>query len=154
MILPHLARITEILLLNRHRTNNCTSPAFTCRLINKTFYFPRGTSTAKKALKNHLKCRLAISSIIIAIELDAGNIPGFRIPSSFNDVNNQTHQYCLFDFKASTLVDDNRKFKTKSRCLSSSPGNDKFKIDILSYTCAISRHVSQEVSEYHSYEST
>ena len=72
----------------------------------------------KKTLKACSKCRLAMSLMKPTIEPEIGNIPGFRIPRSLNEIDNQSYQYCFFDFKGPILVNDDRKFKTKGRSLS------------------------------------
>ena len=155
LILPHMARLTELLLLSTHQTNNCTSAQFTCMLINQNFDLPRGTSTAKRAIKRCSKCRLAISAMKSKIEPETGNVPEFKLPRSLNDENSQSYKYCFFDFKGPIMVNDDREFRTKKgRNSSSSSEKEKIKIYILNYTCALSRHTTLEVTQNRSYEAT
>ena len=155
MLRKKLSRITELLLLNVHQINNCSSAQFTCILINQNFYLPRGISTAKKSIQNCSKCRLAISSMKPKIEPEPGNIPEFRIPRSLTEEGNQSYKYCFFDFKGPIMVNDDREYKLKKGKINLNPSeNEKIKVYILNYTCALSRHTTLEVSQSRSYEST
>ena len=155
LILPHMARITSLLLLNIHQTNHCTSAQFTCVLVNQNFYLPRGVSTAKKSIKSCSKCRLAVSSMKPKIEPAAGNIPEFRLPKSLNEESNQSYKYVFYDFKGPIMVHDDREYKSKKgKPNLHSPEPEKIKLYILNYTCSLSRHTTLEVTQNRSYEYT
>ena len=155
LILPHTSQITRIMLLNAHQRNQCCSPAFTKLILNEAFFVPRATSTAKLAIKSCSTCRLAVSSLK-RIEPPIGNVKSFRLTSPIEDKKNKPYSVAYWDYKGPILVNDDRQFKAKTNGNKQTKAQEpeKLKIYILSVTCALTRHVTFEVCENRSYDST
>ena len=59
------------------------------------------------------------------IEPETGNIPEFRIPRSLNEENNQSYQYCFYDFKGPIMVHDDRDYKSKKGKINLNSADDE-----------------------------
>ena len=155
LVLPHNSQLTTLVALNAHQRHQRTSLAFVKLVLNQQLYIPRTTATIKSVLSKCTVCLLARNSLN-RIDPPTGNVKAFRIPHSpeENGELNKPYRVTYYDFKGPIRVRDDRSFKNVDKN-STQPSDPQMpNIYILAMTCALTRHITFEVCENRSYQST